>query len=176
MEPNKRKSKLVKSRLQARAILVGALTVLIVLVVQNVTMTYTLNRLATRLPHDGGIVLAELPSLLGVVFGVSFAVLAPVLLIIGLHATHRVAGPLFSIERYLKALLQGERPEPLRVRKNDELQDLCDLVNQVREHYESCPEGPRARTRDVDVPEAALPRSEESADAASAPPATHEDR
>lgn len=159
----KRKSKLVDYRIQLRAIAVGALVVLIVLFVQNVTMTYTLNRLANDLPNDSGTVLAKLPSILLTSFGVSLSVLLPVLMLIGLHATHRVAGPLISIQRHMRAIIDGDETGPLRVRKKDELQDFCALVNEFHAHFTT----ERGRTSqntevsELDTTGAALPSAAE---------------
>ena len=56
-----------------------------------------------------------------------------VILAMGVVLTHRIAGPLFRIERTLDAVLAGRKASPIRLRKRDELKGLCDRVNRVME-------------------------------------------
>lgn len=69
--------------------------------------------------------------------GVSERVLFRLLLLIFIafvftvFATHRMAGPIRHMEKNLQAHLRGEPPEPIRLRKNDEFQDLARLINQA---------------------------------------------
>jgi hypothetical protein len=46
-------------------------------------------------------------------------------------ATHRMAGPMRHMEKNLQSRLRGEPPEPIRLRRNDEFQDLARLINEV---------------------------------------------
>jgi hypothetical protein len=45
--------------------------------------------------------------------------------------THRVAGPLFRLERHLEAVKAGQDPGELRLREEDQLQGLAELVNEA---------------------------------------------
>lgn len=47
--------------------------------------------------------------------------------------THRIYGPLVSIHRFLDALLEGRRPEPLHLRESDQLKDLAQKLNTLGE-------------------------------------------
>lgn len=52
---------------------------------------------------------------------------------LGIYVTHRVAGSLFAIERYLDQLLEGKSDlEDLQLRKNSKLQPLADKINRLR--------------------------------------------
>jgi signal transduction histidine kinase len=44
---------------------------------------------------------------------------------------HRIAGPLYRIERSLDQVIEGEDIEYIRLRKGDELQDLAKKINAV---------------------------------------------
>ena len=46
-------------------------------------------------------------------------------------STHRMIGPIRHMERILKARLQGESANPIRLRKTDEFQDLAKLINEA---------------------------------------------
>ncbi len=52
-----------------------------------------------------------------------------VIAVIVVVLTHRIAGPLFRIERALDALIQGNDIEPVHLRKNDELKGLSRRIN-----------------------------------------------
>ncbi len=56
--------------------------------------------------------------------------LVPFSFLVGLHVTHRVAGPAYRIEKHLEDLADGEDPKkPCFLRKNDELQELSSAMN-----------------------------------------------
>jgi hypothetical protein len=57
--------------------------------------------------------------------------LVPLTLLVGITSTHKVVGPLYRFRVYLTQLAAGERPAPCRIRQNDELQDLCELLNRA---------------------------------------------
>lgn len=65
----------------------------------------------------------------GWVLAGSFAVLLPLTLLVGVLITHRIAGPVYRLETFLKQVESGEAREECRLRKGDELQELCALVN-----------------------------------------------
>jgi hypothetical protein len=44
---------------------------------------------------------------------------------------HRVAGPVYRIERHMKDVLDGYAVDPLRFRDNDQLPELADTYNQL---------------------------------------------
>jgi hypothetical protein len=57
--------------------------------------------------------------------------LAPFLLVVGLVTTFRFFGPLHRFRVYLARLARGDRPDACRIRREDELQDLCELLNRA---------------------------------------------
>ena len=57
--------------------------------------------------------------------------LVPVTLIVGITTTFKVAGPLHRLEQHCRAIIRGEDPGICKLRKGDEMQDLCDLFNQA---------------------------------------------
>jgi hypothetical protein len=52
---------------------------------------------------------------------------------VGISATHKIVGRSNRFRIYLTELAAGEHPEPCRIRKDDELQDLCELLNRATE-------------------------------------------
>jgi len=78
--------------------------------------------------------LAQIPPLVQRSMFWTFALQIPIYMAVGIVITFRIAGPLFSIERFLRRVAAGEDAGRCRVRENDELQDLCGLVNDAVDH------------------------------------------
>ncbi|HPF13264.1 MAG: hypothetical protein H6829_13215 [Planctomycetes bacterium] len=58
--------------------------------------------------------------------------LLPLIVLVGVHVTHRIAGPAHGIERYLRSVVeQGGVSVPCKVRKGDELQNLAESINRT---------------------------------------------
>jgi hypothetical protein len=160
-----RKKKLIEPRLQLRFSLAFLSTALLLVLVQAIVIHFVLQRLAARLPHDSELLRAEIPGTLLISFAFTFLFLAPLSLAIGVNATFRVLGPLYRFRVFLRQLADGEHPAPCRIRERDELQDFCDLLNEVTEPLRrSSPEvevvdGPE---QDPELPDPALPRESSS--------------
>jgi nitrogen fixation/metabolism regulation signal transduction histidine kinase len=53
----------------------------------------------------------------------------PLTIAVGILVTFRIAGPVYRLKEFLKSIASGATPEDCRLRKGDELQDLCSLAN-----------------------------------------------
>ncbi|HBQ22066.1 MAG: hypothetical protein A2Z91_03530 [Deltaproteobacteria bacterium GWA2_38_16] len=63
-----------------------------------------------------------------------FLVLISVLTLVGIFITHRIAGPIYALERRMKQIAQeGFQHMPFHVRKNDEFQELVENFNTMME-------------------------------------------
>ena len=61
-----------------------------------------------------------------------FCAVVPIVLLIfvsGTIITHRVAGPIYNIENKLDKAIRGEDIDLIRLRKDDELQELAEKIN-----------------------------------------------
>lgn len=47
--------------------------------------------------------------------------------------THKIYGPLVSIHKFLDQALAGEKPDPLKLRASDQLNDLAEKINKLYE-------------------------------------------
>ena len=45
--------------------------------------------------------------------------------------THQIYGPMVSIKRFLDQIIAGDKPSPISLRKNDQLQDLVERLNTI---------------------------------------------
>jgi nitrogen fixation/metabolism regulation signal transduction histidine kinase len=59
----------------------------------------------------------------------SLSVLVPVTIGVGLVLTHRLAGPIYRFETYLRGIVSGEQNGRCKIRDGDELQEFCELLN-----------------------------------------------
>lgn len=128
----KRKRKLIKSRLQLKIVGIFLGIALLTLVLQVLTISSLLGSAAPLLPQSAGNeLIALLPRLLGQALLWSFLVLIPLTLGVGIVVTFRVAGPIYSFEQYLRRVARGEERAPCKIRKDDELHELCDAINEA---------------------------------------------
>ena len=60
--------------------------------------------------------------------------LIPIVLVVlcaSIILTHRIAGPVFIMEKTISAVLKGEDAPLIKLRRNDELKDLADKINEL---------------------------------------------
>jgi hypothetical protein len=131
MPPYRRRFRLIRPGLQLR--LIGAFFGIsaLSLVLQYFVFLRVLSHAAEKLPSDGALLLPAVHTDLLLVLGLSFGLLAPATFVIGVLVTHRVAGPLYRFETYLRQVLAGEMRAPCRLRHGDELNELCELINRA---------------------------------------------
>ncbi len=61
----------------------------------------------------------------------SLLLITPLLIVIGIFLSHRIAGPIYRMERFLGALSKGDLVNRVTLRKKDELKSLADGLNMV---------------------------------------------
>jgi hypothetical protein len=127
----RRRFRLIRPRLQLR--LIGAFfgVSALSLVLQYLVFVRVLAAAAQRLPTDGELLMPALHGDLLFVLALSFGLLAPATFVIGVLVTHRVAGPVYRFETWLKQVLAGETRADCRLRQGDELTELCELLNRA---------------------------------------------
>src|SRR5262245_10299956 len=129
--PYRRRIKLIKPKLQMK--LIGVFVGLSALgfLLQSLHVGLRLSELAANVPEGGTYLMAVMPELPLEILLVSFGMLLPLTVAVGILVTFRIAGPIYRFERYLDAVIRGEEVGPCRIRKGDEFQELCELINQV---------------------------------------------
>ncbi len=147
----KRRIKLIKPRLQLK--LIGAFLALtaISMLLQFVLVGARVSHLARSMPQGGDFLVEKLPGLLVGVLLFSLIVLLPAVLGVGVLVTFRIAGPVYRFEQHLSAVARGEDPGPCRLRRGDELQALCHLINQALDARSSTGARPAA-TAELETP------------------------
>lgn len=69
------------------------------------------------------------------VCGMLTATFVIVTLFLSIRYTHTIYGPLISINRFLEDLLLGKKPDSIKLRKSDELQDLAEKLNTLGDKF-----------------------------------------
>jgi len=143
-----RKKKLINSGLQLKMIAAFLFLSCISALFQVTLLNRSIMSLSSLMESDGDILLSEMPSLLVSNMVLTLGVLLPIMLLVGILVTHRIAGPIYRFEKHLEAIARGENPGDCTIRDDDELQSLCDTinraVNQLRSELDSDEaQGPR---------------------------------
>lgn len=120
------------------------------LVVPLLLLGVELRLIANAMP-PGNLLAEEVGGLVSraIIYAVGMGL--PISLGIGILVTHKIAGPVFRLERHLEAVARGEEPGECRLRKKDEFQNLARLVNAALATVQGAPEGaqtPRSGTDD----------------------------
>lgn len=129
----KRRIKLIQPKLQLKLVATFFGLTLLALLLQFLIFLRALTVIAEQLPADQDVLLDAVPSLVLQTSVLALVVVLPLVLLVGVLATFRIAGPLYRLEMYLKQLLSGQDPGECRLRKGDELQNLCGLINRATE-------------------------------------------
>lgn len=67
---------------------------------------------------------------LAICFGLAFLFIVATLYI-SITYTHKIYGPLVSINRFMDTLLKNKKPEPINLRESDQLKELTIKLNEV---------------------------------------------
>lgn len=140
MSPAQRKQKLIHGSFQVRLVSRFVGLAALALLLQFLVLGFFLFRSVSGMEGDGGELYGELPGILLAVFGISIAIVLPILFGFGVALTFRIAGPLHRIELFLAEVAEGEADRPCQIRAEDELQELCRLANLATERARSAGE------------------------------------
>jgi hypothetical protein len=153
--------KLVHPRLQMRLTLSFVGLAFLALAFQFVLFTSVMSETLDSTPGAFADHYVEVAAAYRRVFLISLGVVLPLTALVGVMTTFRIVGPLFSISRFLRRTLDGEKPEDCRLRSGDEYQELCELVNEVSAPLRRGAAAPGAdkmtTATDTGQPAAALP-------------------
>lgn len=124
-------NKLIEPRLQMKSVVLFLAMAGLAAFMQSIVLRYNLNKMALSLPHDGAVLNMYSTRMIQDAFFLTFLGLAPLIGAIGVVTTHRIVGPVHAMRRYLEKLKAGTATEPCKVRADDELQELCILLNEA---------------------------------------------
>ena len=128
---HERRVKLIVPSLQVKLTSIFVGMAALSLLLQVGLFTHRLRALARELPNEGGELWGAMRSILVGVFLTSAITFLPVVFVVGILVTFRIAGPMHRLEKHLRAIVRGEHPSDVTLRKGDELQELAGLVNEA---------------------------------------------
>lgn len=131
MAKYKRKIKLIKPRFQLKLTMVFVGFSALSLLLQFVLFTSSLTETALELPQDGALLIEQTSGILMRVILTSCLLFLPLIFMVGVLTTFKIAGPIYRFEQFLNSVHRGENPGDIRLRSGDELHDFCDLLNLV---------------------------------------------
>ena len=99
--------------------------------VQFILFTSAMSGVALDMPGDAAANFDRFSAVFMEVLIQSLAIVLPLTVMVGVLATFKIAGPVYRMMEFFQAVLRGEHPEECRLRKGDELQELCKLANDV---------------------------------------------
>jgi hypothetical protein len=127
----RRRIKLIKPRLQLKLIATFVGLAALAFLMQSMIVVLSLTQTAADIPEGGPYLMALLPGLPVQILLFSFGLLLPLIFAVGILVTFRIAGPVYRFEKFLQAVVRGDQIGPCKLRDGDELQELCDLINEA---------------------------------------------
>lgn len=133
MPAYRRHFRIIRPTLQMRLVLTFIGISAFALLLQYILFVRFAVELVAERASSDGLPLDDIGSRLMQVFAISFFLMLPLTFVVGVLATHKFAGPIYRFEQYLKQVAAGEKPADCKLRKGDDLQSLCTLINQATE-------------------------------------------
>jgi methyl-accepting chemotaxis protein len=134
MSDTRRRTKFfIAKRFQIRYISLILFFMLMTALLTGYTVYYTAwvmfgEKLAAVYPQG---LLLEIVQKVNTVLFLRLVFLTPLVILIGLVLSNRIAGPIYRIHKYLDALCLGDYSERLKLREKDELQDIAASANDL---------------------------------------------
>jgi signal transduction histidine kinase len=145
MATHRRRIKIIRPKLQMKLTLAFVGLTLLALMLQFMVFLRTMTSLSAS-PTERDVLMDAIPEVLIQSLLLTFCVVLPLIFLVGVLLTFRIAGPVYRFETYLSQILRGENPGECRLRKGDELNELCGLINQVTLPLREKLEPPKAET------------------------------
>lgn len=138
-KPERRKKYLVKIGLQFRYLgLILAAVILPVFLISACLYYLVFQLMAEQLAIPESIAFNLMPVFHKINFILIFGVpvIAAALLFLGLSISHRIAGPIFRIEKELAEISKGDFSRRIKLRKRDELASVAGAINRLLDKVE----------------------------------------
>ncbi len=134
MNLNKRKSKFVGTALQAKTLLLVFVAAVIPAAIIAICLYYLIfNMLAWQLgiPESIAYNLVPVARKVNIIILVALPITLFIIWLMALELSHRIAGPLYRLEKELDDRIEGQKKGPIRLREKDELKALADKINKL---------------------------------------------
>ena len=142
MKKYKRRKYLINKSVQfAYAGITIWLLLIATILVGTITYYLTLNTILTQIEAekqliDAYAIVKNINLLLGKRIGILLGFIVIFTLILEILFLHRVAGPIYRIEKTLKDLAEGKQVNKIKLRKKDFFKSLAETTNQVIDAFQ----------------------------------------
>lgn len=133
---NRRKRYFVKKKLQFKYLLFVLLAMIVPTLICGAVLYYLIwQTIAAEIAIPEALSENLIPALDKV--NMMLLILLPlvfiVMLLLSIFISHRIAGPIYRLERELKEISKGDYSCRIKFRSNDELQEIADGINELLE-------------------------------------------
>jgi hypothetical protein len=167
MQKFKRKKKLINKSLQLK--MVGIFTAIgcTCALFQVILINSGLLKVAKAAPSGGEEILRQARGMMVENVAWTLGSMIPLMTCIGIVLTHRIAGPAYRMTEHCKAIAAGEPVTTCKIRKGDELRELCDALNAAIDHLAPAEADPESYTEKWSLEESPTLLAPESKDSES---------
>ncbi|MDX9701500.1 MAG: hypothetical protein RBU23_00500 [Candidatus Auribacterota bacterium] len=132
-----RRKYLINSKLQLRISMAMVLEVALITATMSLILLYVNDYYLGLITYFVGSAEAEQISLSDISRGMYYFIIggvafsSVVFALIGIFVSHKIAGPLYRLKRYMTIVRNGRYSHEIRFRKDDQLHDMADIFNQM---------------------------------------------
>lgn len=134
MKNNKRRKKYLGTAFQNKLLFTVFAATVIPAAIVGVCVYYLIfNLLAVQifLPELLATNLMPVLQKVNIIMCIGIPVVVLLILFVSVELTHRIAGPVYRIEKELDERINGTKSGPIKLRPNDELKSLTDKINRL---------------------------------------------
>ncbi|MBN1405309.1 MAG: hypothetical protein JW946_02180 [Candidatus Omnitrophica bacterium] len=134
MEQNRRKNKIIQGPIQKKLLLLVFFAAVIPAGIITVCLYYLIfNLLAWQIgiPEAVAYNLIPVAQKVNLIIMITIPIALIIIWVIALELSHRIAGPIYRLEKDLDAIIAGTKKGPIQLRKNDLLKELADKINKA---------------------------------------------
>ena len=134
MNLNKRKARFIGTALQNKTLLIVFVAALVPAAIIALCLYYLIfNMLAWQIgiPEAIAYNLVPVARRVNLIILIALPITLFVIWFIALELSHRIAGPLYRLEKELNERIDGKKSGPIQLREKDELKELADKINKL---------------------------------------------
>ena len=133
----KRKRYFVKKLLQTKYILFVLLAMIIPTLVCGGALYYLIwQTVAEEIAIPEAISSSLIPALnrVNTILIIAIPLVFLIMFLLSIFISHKIAGPLYRLEKELKEIAKGDFSRKIKLRPNDELQEIAEGINELLDH------------------------------------------
>ena len=137
---NRRKRYLINRKLQFKYLLLVFLAMLVPTLVCGSAIYYLIwQTIAAEIAIPEAIVENLIPALykVNLILLVALPIVFGVMLLISVYVSHKIAGPMYRLERELDKISSGDYSGRITLRSKDELKEIADKINTLLDRLNS---------------------------------------